>query len=390
MRFDVVVVGGGPVGLAFAGSLGGLGVSVAIVEPQPEAALAAPAVDGREIALTHRSQAILRALGAWDHIPAGVPSPLRQAEVLNGGSPYALRFDTSGRDAEELGKLVPNHIIRRALFQALPEGTTLLAGRRVTALSTDAEGARLELDDGTLLRAGLAVGVDSRYSTFRRLAGIEAEVVDFGKHMLVARMQHTRPHRHVATEWFDYGQTIAMLPLNGEMSSAVISLSPAEIARMKAMDAQEFGAEVTRRYRGRLGPMQLVGVRHTYPLVATYAKRFAGTRLALLGDAAVGMHPVTAHGFNFGLHGQDILAGRIRAAVAEGRDFAAGPVLRGYEAEHRTNTRALYLATNATALLYSSDRPAARLLRDVALRLGNRLRPVRGAIVSHLMEQPGR
>ena len=390
MQFDMVVVGGGPVGLAFACGLRGTGLSVAIVEPQPEAALAEPAVDGREIALTHRSQEILRRLGAWDRIPEGIPSPLRQAEVLNGGSPYALRFDTSGRDAEELGKLVPNHVIRRALFQSLPEGTTLLTGRRVTALRCDAEGTELALDDGTVLRAGLAVGVDSRYSTFRGLAGIEAERVDFGKHMLVARMQHTRPHRHVATEWFDYGQTIAMLPLNGEMSSVVISLPPAEIARMKAMDWREFGAEVTRRYQSRLGPMQLAGGRHTYPLVATYAKRFAGQRLALLGDAAVGMHPVTAHGFNFGLHGQDILAGRIRAAVAQGRDFASGPVLRGYEAEHRTNTRALYLATNATAALYSSDRPAARLLRDVALRLGNRLKPVRGAIVSHLMEQPGR
>lgn len=390
MQFDVVVAGGGPVGLAFAGALGGSGLSVAVVEPQPEASLAEPAVDGREIALTHRSQAILRELGAWDRIPEGVPSALRQAEVLNGGSPYALRFDTSGRDTEELGKLVPNHVIRRALFETLPPETTLLTGRRVTALCTDAEGAALTLDDGTTLRARLAVGADSRFSTFRRLAGIEAETVEFGKHMLVARMHHTRPHRHIATEWFDYGQTIAMLPLNGEMSSVVLSLPAEEIARLKAMDGRDFGAEITRRYQSRLGPMQLAGGRHTYPLVATYARRFAGTRLALLGDAAVGMHPVTAHGFNFGLHGQQILSSRIRAALEEGRDFAAGPVLRGFEAEHRRNTRALYLATNATALLYTSDRPAARLLRNVALRLGNRLRPVRGAIVSHLMEQPAR
>lgn len=389
MQFDVVIVGGGPVGLAFAGSLSRTGLRVAVVEPQEQAALASPAFDGREIALTHRSQDILRRLGAWDHIPAAVPSSLREARVLNGGSPYALRFDTTGRDAAELGRLVPNHVIRQALFEALPADVTLLTGRRVAALETDAEGARIALADGQRMAAKLVVAADSRFSTVRRLAGIEAETLDFGKAMLVARLRHTLPHEHVATEWFDYGQTVAMLPLNGDVSSVVLTLPPAEIARLKDADGAEFSTEITRRYRERLGAMELISTRHTYPLVSVYARRFAGRRLALLGDAAVGMHPVTAHGFNFGLHGQDILARRIQAAVSEGRDFGAGPVLRGYEAEHRQATRGLYLATNATALLYTSDRLPARVLRGAALRLGNHLRPVRGAIVSRLMEEDG-
>jgi ubiquinone biosynthesis UbiH/UbiF/VisC/COQ6 family hydroxylase len=392
MQFDVVIVGGGPVGLAFAGSLSGTGLSVAVVEPQDEATLAAPAFDGREIALTHLSQDILRGLGAWARIPADIPSALREARVLNGGSPYALRFDTTGRQASELGRLVPNHRIRQALYEALsasPGGTRLLTGQRVTALETDVDGARVTLAGGGTIAAKLVVGADSRFSGTRRLAGIGAEMLEFGKAMLVARMRHARPHGHVATEWFGYGETIAMLPLNGEASSVVLTLPPEEIARMAAMDAAGFGAEITRRYRNRLGPMELASTRHTYPLVAVYARRFAGTRLALLGDAAVGMHPVTAHGFNFGLHGQDTLAAGIRAALAEGRDFAAGPVLRGYEAAHRQATRGLYLATNATALLYNDTRLPARLLRGAALRLGNHLRPFRQAVVSRLMEETG-
>jgi 2-polyprenyl-6-methoxyphenol hydroxylase-like FAD-dependent oxidoreductase len=156
---------------------------------------------------------------------------------------------------------------------------------------------------------------------------------------------------------------------------------------MAAMDPVEFGAEVTRRYQNRLGPMELISTRHTYPLVATYSHRFAGQRLALLGDAAVGMHPVTAHGFNFGLHGQDILAANIRVALSQGRDFAGGPVLRGYEAAHRQATRGMYMATNATALLYNDERGPARLLRGAALRLGNHLRPFRQAVISRLMEE---
>jgi ubiquinone biosynthesis UbiH/UbiF/VisC/COQ6 family hydroxylase len=389
MQFDVAIVGGGPVGLAFAGSLSGTGLSVAVVEPQPEAALAAPAFDGREIALTHRSQDIMRELGAWERIPEGVPSALREARVLNGGSPYALRFDTSGRQAAELGQLVPNHIIRQTLFQALsahPGQTKLFTGCKAVGLETDVDGARLTLSGGEVLQAKLVIAADSRFSTLRRMAGIGDERLDFGKAMLVARLRHALPHDHIATEWFDYGQTMAMLPLNGEVSSVVLTLPPAEIARMREMDGVAFSEEITRRYHSRLGPMELISTRHAYPLVAVYARRFAGRRLALLGDAAVGMHPVTAHGFNFGLHGQDILASRIRAALAEGRDFAAGPVLRGYEAEHRQGTRGLYLATNATALLYTSDQLPARLLRGAALRLGNHLRPVRGAIVNRLMD----
>lgn len=389
MQFDVAIVGGGPVGLAFAGSLSGTGLSVALIEPQPEASLAAPAFDGREIALTHRSQDIMRALGAWERIPEGVPSPLRQARVLNGGSPYALRFDTAGRPADELGKLVPNHIIRQALFEALsarPGRTRLFSGSKAVGLEADVDGARLTLTGGEVLHVKLVIAADSRFSTLRRLAGIEEEKLDFGKSMLVARLRHTEPHHHIATEWFDYGQTVAMLPLNGNVSSVVLTLPPGEIARMKEMDGAAFGAEITRRYHNRLGPMELIGTRHTYPLVSVYARRFAGRRIALLGDAAVGMHPVTAHGFNFGLHGQDILARRIHEALAGGRDIASGHVLRGYEAEHRQATRGLYLATNATALLYTSDQLPARLLRGAALRLGNHLRPVRGAIVSRLMD----
>ncbi len=390
MQFDVAIVGGGPVGLAFAGSLSGTGLSVAVIEPQPEASLAAPAFDGREIALTHRSQSIMSMLGAWERIPEGVPSALREAQVLNGGSPYALRFDPAGRQADELGKLVPNHIIRQTLYEALsarPGQTRLLTGRKAVALETDVDGARLTLSGGEVIHAKLVIAADSRFSTLRRLAGIGDEKLDFGKSMLVARLRHTEPHRHIATEWFDYGQTIAMLPLNGDVSSVVLTLPPEDIARLAAMDPAGFGEEITRRYHGRLGPMELIGTRHVYPLVAVYAERFAARRVALLGDAAVGMHPVTAHGFNFGLHGQEILATRIRAALADGRDFAAGPVLRGYEAEHRQATRGLYLATNATALLYNNSRLPARLLRGAALRLGNHLRPVRGAIISRLMDR---
>jgi uncharacterized membrane protein YdjX (TVP38/TMEM64 family) len=156
--------GAGPAGLAMACALAGSGLRVTLLERAPEAAIADPAFDGREIALTHRSQAILRDLGAWDRIPAAETAPLREAKVLNGANPLALRF-APGRDGEPLGRLVPNHLIRRALFEtAAGTDAVLMAGRAVAGLSLGAEGAQVTLDGGEVVSARLVVAADSRFS----------------------------------------------------------------------------------------------------------------------------------------------------------------------------------------------------------------------------------
>lgn len=382
MDTDVAIIGAGPAGLALASALTGSGLRVTLLEKAPETAIADPAFDGREIALTHRSQAILRDLGAWAHIPEDETAPLSEARVLNGASPLALRLMPGPAEAP-LGRLVPNHLIRRALFAtASASGARLCTGQGVKGLALEPSGARLRLEGGGEVTARLVVAADSRFSAARRQAGIGAEMADFGRTMLVARVTHPKPHEGVATEWFGHGQTIAMLPLRGEMSSVVLTLPPAEAEAAMAMTPEAFGAEVTRRFEGRLGEMTLAGSRHAYPLVAVYAHRFAGRRFALLGDAAVGMHPVTAHGFNFGLSGAAMLAAELRRAADPG---SAAGLLRYAEA-HRRATRPLFLATNAIARLYTDDRAPARLARVALLGAGAALAPVRRAIVARLTE----
>ncbi|MBR0669845.1 5-demethoxyubiquinol-8 5-hydroxylase UbiM, partial [Neoroseomonas soli] len=373
MDTDVAIIGAGPAGLALACALEGSGLKVTLLERAPEAAIADPAFDGREIALTHRSQAILRDVGAWERIPAAETAPLREAKVINGASPLALHF-APGADGEPLGRLVPNHLIRRALFDCAAAGqdARLVAGRSVTGLALLPKEARVTLDGGQEVRARLVVAADSRFSESRRRAGIGAAMLDFGRTMIVARVSHEQPHEGIATEWFGHGQTIAMLPLNGEVSSVVLTLPPHKAERLMAMTPEEFGAEVTKRYEARLGQMRLVATRHAYPLVAVYAHRFAGRRFALLGDAAVGMHPVTAHGFNFGLSGAEVLAARIRRAADPGE---AG-VLAGYASAHRRATLPMFLGTNAIARLYTDDRAPARLARAALIGAGAALAPV--------------
>lgn len=382
METDVAIIGAGPAGLALAAALAGSGLRITLLERAPETAIAAPGFDGREIALTHRSQTVLRDIGAWARIPASEMAPLREAKVLNGSFPLALRF-APRRQGEPLGQLVANQAIRRALFEtASATEARLVAGRAVKGLSLSPEGATVTLEGGEVVTARLVIAADSRFSEARRMAGIGAEMLDFGRTMIVARVAHDAPHGGVATEWFGHGQTIAMLPLNGAMSSVVLTLPPAQATAAMAMTPEEFGAEVTRRYAARLGPMTLASTRHAYPLVAVFAHRFVGQRFALLGDAAVGMHPVTAHGFNFGLSS----ASRLAAAIQRASDPGAVAGLFRYAAAHRRATLPLFLATNAVARLYSDDRAPARLARATLIGVGAVLAPVRQAIVGRLMD----
>ncbi len=392
--YDIVVAGAGPVGLAFAASLAGAGLRIALVDPQPAAALADPADDGREIALTDRSVGMLQALGAWARIPAAAVAPLRRMRVLNGPSRYAMQFGAATPGDGPVGRFAPNHWLRRALHgvvQGQP-GAEVLAGLSVACMRAERGGpsgsgaALATLSDGRVLRTRLVVAADTRRSRLRQQQGIPASLHDYGQRMMVCPVEHPLPHHETATAWFEYGRTLVTLPLNGGRSSVVMTLDEADAAALGRLDDAAFGAEVTRRYHGRLGPMRPVGARHAVPVVTTYASRFVGRRFALLGDAAVGMHPTTAHGFNFGLLGQDALAREVRAAAAAGRDVADPAALRRYEAAHRGETRLFFLGAEAVMRLYAAgDSLPARLLRDAALRLGN-LPPLRQALTARMRD----
>jgi ubiquinone biosynthesis UbiH/UbiF/VisC/COQ6 family hydroxylase len=386
MRVDVAVVGAGPAGLCFARSLAGSGLAVALVERQRREALAAPADDGREIALTLASRRILEALGVWERLDPREVSPLRAAQVMDGAGHRPMRIEP-GRGRAELGWLVPNHAIRRAACEAAGEGgrPLWLDGESVLEVDADEARARLRLSGGGWLEAGVVVAAEGRFSESRRLMGIGARMRDFGRSMLVCRMAHEQPHRQTAWEWFGYGQTLALLPLNGGVSSAVLSVPHALAQSLMGLDEDAFARAMQDRFRQRLGAMRVAGGRHLYPLAGAYARRFCATRYALLGDAAVGMHPVTAHGFNFALQGQQRLAALMREAARRGGDVGEPALLERYERAHRRATLPLYLGTELIASLYTDDRLPARLLRAAALGAADRVLPFRRALAARLL-----
>jgi ubiquinone biosynthesis UbiH/UbiF/VisC/COQ6 family hydroxylase len=399
MHFDLLVIGAGPAGLCLARSLRHSGLSVVLVDPQDQDSLANPVFDGREIALTQRSVRQLQDLGVWDHILPSQRCALRHALVIDGppsGHQARMRIGHELSPCTELGFLVGNHHIRRAAWlvnfdlQASGPAPTLLAGRRVVHIRTDADAAHAVLDDGQTVTARLAVAADSRHSGTRRTMGIGADLHDYGRSMLVCPMTHDEDHRHTAWEWFDHGQTLALLPMNpcpqtGRFRSSVVLTLPSQaIDPMMRLSVAEFGSAMTERFARQLGQMQLVGTRHVYPLVGVWPHALVGRRFAVVGDAAVGMHPVTAHGFNLGLHSIQALSTCMLRAQRQGTDIADPTGLARYERQHRSASRGLYFATHAVASLYTQEHTPARLLRHALVRLGDRVLPFKRAVAASL------
>lgn len=385
---DVAIIGGGPVGLATALLMAQGGLSVTVMERALLNTWSEPGFDGREIALTHHSVRLLEQAGAWSHIPQAVICPLKEARIETGSFRHPLTFDTRGEGVDALGWLVSNNQIRRALFAAAQHmpNITLQSDTVVQTIRQGQDYAAVHHNGGQV-NARLVVGADGRFSPTRQRAGIGAIVHDFGRSMMVCRMAHESPHHNVALQWFDEGQTIALLPVNGMASSLVLTLPPEDIATLAHMPREAFNTEVMRRVGNRLGAMRLVSTRHVYPLKGVYAHRFTARRLALVGDAAVGMHPITAHGFNLGLKGQETLVQHVLAAVANGADAGAPAALRAFERQHRKATALLFAGTNGIASLYTHDGPPFRQIREGCLRMADRFSPFKKAVTSLLMDR---
>lgn len=389
MKKDIVIIGAGPAGLSFTTSLAETDLNVVLVEQQPKEKLANPDYDGREIALTHFSKHVLEKLGAWGKIDPEVISYVREAKVLDGDSPYMLHFDCREVCDDALGYMVSNQNIRKALYKRACElpYAEFMCGVSVENITTRPSGVEVYLSDGQVIEASLVVAADSRMSGSRQRRGIATSMQNFGRTVIVGKLTHDIDHHYVAYECFKYGGTLAMLPLaGGKESSAVITVATYKAQEILDMDDAGFGQYVQEHFGNRYGAMQPSSKRYSYPLMGTYANQFVAERFALIGDAAVGMHPVTAHGFNLGLRGQDTLAEQVMVAHRNGQNIGASSVLKPYESKHRLASKPLYMATNMIVKLYTDERPVPKLMRKAMLRLGNHIKPAKKAIMHQLTE----
>ena len=387
MIFDIAVIGAGPVGIAFACGFVNSNLKVIIVEKQTKKILENPKIDGREIALTHHSANILKELGVWRYIPAKLISAIKEARVLNGSSKYFLDFKHRQIQKECLGYLIPNNLLKKYLYKRLKNLPNVTLVNGVNCISIDAankEYSSIQLSNGKKIKASLIVASDSRFSKARSMMGISAFTRDFDKNMIVCRMKHEKPHKNIAYEFFRYNQTQATLPYIKNQSGIVTTATKDFTSALMKMDKKKFNKEMENSFNNFFGKMKLLGKRYSYPMITTYTKKFISHRFAVIGDAAVGMHPVTAHGFNLGLKGLDILINEIKTAIKNKSDIGLTSVLENYQSKLHRAAAPVYFATNSIINLYTSNILPAKLTRQFMLRFVNSVKPIKQTFLNIL------
>ncbi len=386
IKFDIIVVGAGPAGIAFACGFVGTNIKVAIIDKLPREVIANPKIDGREIALTHHSVKILKKLNVWRYISNKSISVIKEARVLDGDSKYFLNFDHQEIQKDCLGYLIPNHIIRKNLYKRLKNfpNITFINKTECLSVNINSQYALITLSNGKKIKTSLVVAADSRFSKMRSKMGISAFTRDFNKNMIVCRMKHEKPHKNIAYEFFRYNQTQATLPYIKNQSGIVTTATKDLASTLMKMDKKKFNKEMENSFNNFFGKMKLLGRRYSYPMVTTYTKKFISHRFAVIGDAAVGMHPVTAHGFNLGLKGLDILIDEIKAALKNKSDFGLTDTLKNYQYKLHRVAAPVYLATNSIINLYTSNILPAKLTRQFILRFVNTIKPVKQTFLNIL------
>ncbi len=384
---DILIVGGGLNGPLLALALARIGLSTLVIDAAPVAARAAAGFDGRSYALALASVRMLQALELWETVAEEAQPILevRAADGRLGEAPSALHLALDHGEIEEgpLGHMVEDRHLRRALLMAMAEaeGIAHLPGERVVAQDVIAGGIRVDLASGRSLTGRLLVGCDGRDSGTARRAGIRRVHWGYGQTALVCAVAHERSHHGVAQQLFLPAGPLAVLPLTGNRASIVWTETASAAAAIMALDDADYLAALRQRLGDFLGAVSLAGGRYSYPLGLSLAQSLVAERVALVGDAAHGIHPIAGQGLNLGLRDVAALAEVLADAARRGEDFSAVPVLARYQQWRRFDATLMALATDGFNRLFSNDNPLLRGLRDVGLGVAGAVPGLRRAFI---------
>jgi len=401
---DVLISGGGMVGMTLACALADAGVAVALVDAEAPELLLDAGHDGRASAIAYGSHRILSGIGAWADM-APDAEPILEIRVSDGDgrgrtSPLFLHYDhqeLAGRveaaiaGAPPFGWIVENRAIRRALLArvaSLP-GLVHMAPAKVLEQTRGHGGVTATLDTGATVRAQLAVAAEGKNSPMRRAAGIPVTEWAYPQTGIVCTIGHELPHEGVAHEHFTPSGPFAVLPMttteDGHRSSIVWTERNEIAPAMMALSDEAAAEEIMRRFGHSLGRIRILSRRWTYPLKLMHAARYVDERLALVGDAAHVIHPIAGQGLNLGLRDVAALAEAIVDARRLGLDVGQADVLARYERWRRFDTMMLLAVTDSLNRLFSNDVALIRLARDLGLAAVDRLPPLKRLFMRHAM-----
>ncbi len=373
MDSDLIIVGGGLNGPALALAAAGAGFSVTIIDALPSAVRSMPDFDGRSYALALTSQRLLQGIGVWravaDHAQPMLEIKVTDGRAGEGAAPWMMHFDHAEIEEGPMGFLVEDRHLRAAFLTAMDESDliTQIDAARVVAQDIMPDGATVTLDNGETVSGRLLVGSDGRGSGTAKRAGIKRIGWGYDQTAVVCAVAHDKPHGGIAHQFFMPNGPLAILPLTGNRSSIVWSESTDRAAQLMKLDDDQFLEALRPAFGSFLGQLSLTGARFTYPLGLTLAQSFVADRVALIGDAAHGVHPIAGQGLNAGLRDVAALAQVLSEARARGEDIGGAQPLARYQEWRRFDTTTLALATDTFNRLFSNDNPLLRAARDMGM-----------------------
>ncbi len=391
---EAVIVGGGLVGLTLALALAKGGIASVVIDALDPAKVTGAGFDGRVSAIAYASCRMFRTLNIWDHLNGQV-QPINDIVVSDSrgpratkqgaASPFFLHFDHREIGDEPLGHLIENRHIRLAQQAAVEAEPliTLIAPQTVRGVDVAADGVTATLGDGRTVTGKVCYACDGRGSPLREAQGIKTISWGYKQTGIVTTVEHERPHNGVAQEYFMPVGPFAILPMTGNRSSLVWT-EPTDLApAFMALDDAAFAEEVAARFGDYLGKTKPVGPRWSYPLTLQLAREYVRPRLALVGDAAHGIHPIAGQGLNLGLRDVAVLAEIATDTARVGLDIGDLTALKTYERWRRFDNVALAAGTDVLTRLFSNDIGPLRMVRDLGLGIVNEIPPLRRVFMRH-------
>ncbi|UVC08053.1 ubiquinone biosynthesis hydroxylase [Rhizobium sp. TH2] len=374
---DILVAGGGYVGLSVAVSIKKAAphLKIMVADGAPDGAWQR---DGRASAIAAAASRMLAALGLWDEmLPHAQPINkmiITDSRTSDPVRPVFLTFDGEVGKDEPFAHMIPNPAMVGPLLKAAEAlGVEMKFSTSVETFAAGPVSVSAKLSTGETVEARLLVACDGAKSRLRDIAGIKTVHWDYGQSGIVTTVEHERPHDGVAEEHFLPAGPFAVLPLPGNRSSLVWTERTADADKLVAADDLVFEEELERRFGHKLGPIRAVGGRRAFPLGLTLARAFVANRVALAGDSAHGIHPISGQGLNLGFKDVAALAETIVDADRLGLDIGALNVLERYQSWRRFDTFRMGVTTDVLNRLFSNDITPIRIARDFGLGVVDRM-----------------
>ena len=397
--YDIVIIGGGMVGLAMAAAVADTGLTLAIVEKSSLEALTegrflatttvnASQFESRVSAISPGNQAFLQSLAIWSRVPQNRRADYEWMRVWDGEGSGAIEFDAAELAQPFLGTIVENQVLRAAAYQCLLtyDNVEFITEDTISSVSSDKQSASVELSSGRILQAKLVIGADGALSSVRKKLGIASFDQPYQQTAFVANVETEIPHQNTAWQRFTHSGPVAFLPLpQPHLCSVVWTLDQAKAEAVKQQDNATFAKSLAQAFEYRLGEVKCVSPFAGFPLVKRHSETYLANRCVLIGDAAHTIHPLAGQGVNLGFQDVACLNKLIRRLSLQKRDFGLVANLRPYERERKAENYLMQNAMSSFKWLFSRQGMLLTLFRNSALSMVDHAGPLKQMIIRRAM-----